>query len=77
MLARCLFAAASLIGCAAPATLPAARVSALPAATTTPGTPVEAHRAHRLARLAPPFAAAGGTRHVMGGEAATALVTPE
>jgi hypothetical protein len=79
MLARCFLPATLLLGCASSA-LPYARppiAAASPpvAAIAAPAPLPSSHRARHLARLAPPFAAAGGTRHVAGGEAPTALVS--
>jgi hypothetical protein len=74
MLVRCLLPGLLFLGCA-PATLPVAAPSAhaaAPAATNVAHS-ARPHRARHVARLAPPFASAGGTRHLADGDVPTAV----
>jgi hypothetical protein len=77
MLERCVLFAVLLSGCAS-AALPALESAPAREPSTLllhePASTGVAHKSRHVARLAPPFAAAGGTRRISGGEAPTALV---
>jgi len=78
MLERCLLPAALFLGCAPAVTLPVAAPAASPSAEAHAAnvtSPAHAHRPRHVARLSPPFAAAGGIRHVVEGDAPTAVAT--
>jgi hypothetical protein len=79
MLERCLLPAALFLGCAPAVTLPAAARAASPGAQAHGAMTVthqaRTHRTRHVARLSPPFATAGGTRHVSDGEVPTAVAT--
>ncbi|HSU40413.1 MAG TPA: hypothetical protein VLJ38_12630 [Polyangiaceae bacterium] len=79
MLERCLLPAALFFGCAPAVTLPVVAPAASPSAAAQAAvnvmSPARVHRGRHVARLSPPFAAAGGIRHVADSDAPTAVAT--